>query len=212
MKVLITDTTMRDGHQSLLATRMRSIDMIRVAPTYAANLGGLFQRRVLGRGNLRRGLSLLAGMPLAAPARPARGPAQRDDPDAAARLERGGLHELSDNVVRTFVAQAAKSGVDVFRVFDSLNWVEKHARCDGRGDRGQQGLRGGDLLYGRPARSGAVEVRPEVLCQHGQGPEGRGRACAGAEGHGGAAQACLGPHPRQGAEGRGRPADPLPHA
>jgi pyruvate carboxylase len=40
--VLLTDTTMRDGHQSLLATRMRSIDMIRVAPAYAANLPGLF--------------------------------------------------------------------------------------------------------------------------------------------------------------------------
>ena len=41
-KVLITDTTMRDGHQSLLATRMRSIDMIKVAPAYAANLPQLF--------------------------------------------------------------------------------------------------------------------------------------------------------------------------
>jgi pyruvate carboxylase len=41
-RLLITDTTMRDGHQSLLATRMRSIDMIRVAPAYAANLPQLF--------------------------------------------------------------------------------------------------------------------------------------------------------------------------
>ncbi|MGR3434275.1 MAG: pyruvate carboxylase, partial [Shimia sp.] len=41
-QLLITDTTMRDGHQSLLATRMRSIDMIRVAPSYAANLPQLF--------------------------------------------------------------------------------------------------------------------------------------------------------------------------
>ncbi|HGG04466.1 MAG TPA: ATP-grasp domain-containing protein, partial [Aliiroseovarius sp.] len=41
-QLLLTDTTMRDGHQSLLATRMRSIDMIRVAPTYAANLPQLF--------------------------------------------------------------------------------------------------------------------------------------------------------------------------
>ena len=41
-KLLLTDTTMRDGHQSLLATRMRSIDMIKVAPAYAANLPQLF--------------------------------------------------------------------------------------------------------------------------------------------------------------------------
>ena len=71
-KVLVTDTTMRDGHQSLLATRMRSIDMIRVAPAYAANLPQLFSRRMLGRRDLRRGLPLPAGMPVAAAARPAR--------------------------------------------------------------------------------------------------------------------------------------------
>ena len=41
-QLLITDTTMRDGHQSLLATRMRSIDMITAAPSYAANLPQLF--------------------------------------------------------------------------------------------------------------------------------------------------------------------------
>jgi pyruvate carboxylase len=41
-RLLLTDTTMRDAHQSLLATRMRSIDMIRVAPAYAANLPQLF--------------------------------------------------------------------------------------------------------------------------------------------------------------------------
>ena len=40
--LLITDTTMRDGHQSLLATRMRSHDMVKIAPTYAANLSDLF--------------------------------------------------------------------------------------------------------------------------------------------------------------------------
>ena len=51
-RLLITDTTMRDGHQSLLATRMRSIDMIRVAPAYAANLPQLVQRRMLGRCDL----------------------------------------------------------------------------------------------------------------------------------------------------------------
>ena len=47
-QLLITDTTMRDGHQSLLATRMRSVDMIRVAPTYAANMSGLFSMECWG--------------------------------------------------------------------------------------------------------------------------------------------------------------------
>ncbi|MEO1285817.1 MAG: biotin carboxylase N-terminal domain-containing protein, partial [Pseudomonadota bacterium] len=47
-RLLITDTTMRDGHQSLLATRMRSIDMIKVAPSYAANLPQLFSMECWG--------------------------------------------------------------------------------------------------------------------------------------------------------------------
>jgi pyruvate carboxylase len=64
-------------------------------------------------------------MPLAAPARPARGHAQPDDADAAARRSNGvGYTNYPDNVVRFVVKQAAETGVDVFRVFDSLNWVE----------------------------------------------------------------------------------------
>ena len=47
-QLLITDTTMRDGHQSLLATRMRSHDMIKVAPAYAANLPQLFSMECWG--------------------------------------------------------------------------------------------------------------------------------------------------------------------
>ena len=93
-RLLVTDTTMRDGHQSLLATRMRSYDMIRVAPAYAHMLPAALQRRMLGRRHLRRRLPLPAGMPLAAPARPARGDAEPDDPDAAPRLERRRLHQL----------------------------------------------------------------------------------------------------------------------
>ena len=46
--MLVTDTTMRDGHQSLLATRMRSIDMIRVAPAYARGLPQLFSLECWG--------------------------------------------------------------------------------------------------------------------------------------------------------------------
>lgn len=53
-RLLITDTTMRDGHQSLLATRMRSIDMVTAAPVYAANSSGLFSVEMLGRRHLHR--------------------------------------------------------------------------------------------------------------------------------------------------------------
>ena len=66
-QLLITDTTMRDGHQSLLATRMRSIDMIKVAPSYAANLPQLFSVECWA-GQRSTCLSLFAGMPVAASA------------------------------------------------------------------------------------------------------------------------------------------------
>ena len=93
-QLLITDTTMRDGHQSLLATRMRSHDMIKVAPSLCRQPAAAFLGRMLGRCDLRCGLPLLAGMPLAAPARSARAHAQHHDANAAARLERRRLHQL----------------------------------------------------------------------------------------------------------------------
>ena len=71
-KLLVTDTTMRDGHQSLLATRMRSFDMIRGGAGLCPHAAAALQRRVLGRGDLRRRLPLPAGVPVAAAARPAR--------------------------------------------------------------------------------------------------------------------------------------------
>lgn len=51
-QLLLTDTTMRDGHQSLLATRMRSIDMIRAAPAYLKQPAATVQRGMLGRCDL----------------------------------------------------------------------------------------------------------------------------------------------------------------
>ena len=123
-RLLLTDTTMRDSHQSASGDA-DALD--RHDPRRARLCGqpaGTLQCRMLGRGHLRRGLPLLAGMPVAAPARPARGDAQPSDADAAAGVQRGGLHQLSRQRRAAFVHQAAETGVDVFRVFDSLNWVE----------------------------------------------------------------------------------------
>jgi len=123
-RLLITDTTMRDGHQSLLATRMRSVDMVRVAPAYAANMGGLFSVECWGGATFDVAYRFL-----------------QEDPWQRLRDIRAGLPNVmtqmllrgangvgytnyADNVVQGFVRQAALSGVDVFRVFDSLNWVE----------------------------------------------------------------------------------------
>ena len=123
-RVLVTDTTMRDAHQSLLATRLRTLDMTAIAPYYASLLPGLFSVECWGGATYDVAMRFL-----------------REDPwDRLAQLRarlpnlllqvllRGanavGYTNYPDNVVRFFVKLAAERGVDVFRIFDSLNWVE----------------------------------------------------------------------------------------
>ena len=123
-QVLFTDTTMRDAHQSLFATRMRTADMVAIAPYYARLLPGLFSMECWGGATFDVAMRFL-----------------KEDPwDRLSQLREAvpnilfqmllrasnavGYTNYADNVVRYFVQQAAAGGVDVFRVFDSLNWVE----------------------------------------------------------------------------------------
>ena len=123
-KLLITDTTMRDGHQSLLATRMRSLDMIRVAPSYAANLPDLFSVECWGGATFDVAYRFLQECPWQR-LRDLRARMPNLMTQMLLRASNGvGYTNYPDNVVQEFVRQAAESGVDVFRVFDSLNWVE----------------------------------------------------------------------------------------
>jgi pyruvate carboxylase len=123
-RLLLTDTTMRDGHQSLLATRMRSIDMIRVAPAYAANLPGLFSVECWGGATFDVAYRFLQECPWQR-LRDLRAAMPNVMTQMLLRASNGvGYTNYPDNVVRFFVKQAAETGVDVFRVFDSLNWVE----------------------------------------------------------------------------------------
>ncbi|WP_146346855.1 pyruvate carboxylase [Falsiphaeobacter marinintestinus] len=123
-QLLITDTTMRDGHQSLLATRMRSIDMIKVAPAYAANLPQLFSIECWGGATFDVAYRFLQECPW----QRLRDLRERLPNVMTQMLLRGsngvGYTNYPDNVVQEFVRQAAETGIDVFRVFDSLNWVE----------------------------------------------------------------------------------------
>jgi len=122
--LLLTDTTMRDAHQSLLATRMRSYDMIKVAPAYEARLKGLFSLECWGGATFDVAMRFLDECPWdrlehLREAMPSH---------LTQMLFRGsngvGYTSYPDNVVKSFIDRAAKSGMDVFRVFDSLNWVE----------------------------------------------------------------------------------------
>ncbi|WP_132696421.1 pyruvate carboxylase [Rhodovulum steppense] len=123
-RLLLTDTTMRDGHQSLLATRMRSIDMVRVAPAYAHNLPQLFSVECWGGATFDVAYRFLQECPW----QRLRDIRARMPNLMTQMLLRGangvGYTTYPDNVVQSFVKQAAETGVDVFRVFDSLNWVE----------------------------------------------------------------------------------------
>lgn len=123
-KLLITDTTMRDGHQSLLATRMRSIDMIRATPAYGANLPELFSIECWGGATFDVAYRFLQECPWQR-LRDIRAHLPNVMTQMLLRASNGvGYTNYPDNVVRFFVSRAAKTGVDVFRVFDSLNWVE----------------------------------------------------------------------------------------
>jgi pyruvate carboxylase len=122
-RVLLTDTSMRDAHQSLLATRFRTQDMTAIAPYYAALLPELFSVECWGGATFDVAMRFL-----------------REDPWARLADLRAAMPNLllqmlfrsanavgytnyPDNVVRYFVEQAAKAGIDVFRVFDCLNWT-----------------------------------------------------------------------------------------
>jgi pyruvate carboxylase len=123
-RLLITDTTMRDGHQSLLATRMRSIDMIRVAPAYAHQLPELFSVECWGGATFDVAYRFLQECPWQR-LRDIRAAMPNILTQMLLRGANGvGYTNYPDNVVQFFVKQAAESGVDIFRVFDSLNWVE----------------------------------------------------------------------------------------
>ena len=123
-KLLITDTTMRDAQQSLMATRVRTVDMVKIAPAVAMYGKDLFSLEMWGGATFDTAFRFL-----------------KEDPWE--RLEtlrnkipnilfqmliRGanavGYKNYPDNVIREFVKLSAQKGIDVFRIFDSLNWIE----------------------------------------------------------------------------------------
>lgn len=123
-KLLITDKSMRDAHQSLLATRVRSFDLVNIAPTYAALLPDLFSVECWGGATFDVAMRFskecpwerLQGLRAAMP---------NLLTQMLLRASNGvGYTNYPDNVIKYFVKQAAENGMDLFRVFDSLNWVE----------------------------------------------------------------------------------------
>jgi len=123
-EVLVTDTTMRDAHQSLLATRVRSYDIARIAGTYARALPQLLSLECWGGATFDVAMRFLTEDPWERLSR-----VREAAPNILLQmLLRGangvGYTNYPDNVVQHFVRQAAAGGIDLFRVFDCLNWVE----------------------------------------------------------------------------------------
>ena len=122
-RLLVTDTTMRDAHQSLLATRMRTYDMLQIAPRYARVHTGLFSLENWGGATFDTSMRFL-----------------KEDPwDRLTKLRERipnilfqmllrsasavGYTNYPDNVVYSFVKEAADAGMDIFRIFDANNWL-----------------------------------------------------------------------------------------
>jgi len=124
---LLTDTTYRDAHQSLLATRMRTQELVHAAETTNDILKGCFSMEMWGGATFDVAMRFLHECPWR------RLETLREAvPDVPFQmLLRGanavGYTNYPDNVVKRFCAQAASSGVDIFRVFDSLNYIEVRA-------------------------------------------------------------------------------------
>ncbi len=128
-KIHFTDTTMRDAHQSLLATRMRTIDMLKVAEGYAKNNPGIFSMEVWGGATFDVCLRFLQENPWERLAM-----LREAMPNILLQmLIRGsngvGYTAYPDNLIEKFVEKSWETGVDVFRIFDSLNWMESIAPC-----------------------------------------------------------------------------------
>jgi len=146
-KIQYTDTTFRDAHQSLLATRMRIFDLTKVAESYAKNHPQVFSMEVWGGATFDVCLRFL-----------------HEDPwDRLAQLRKAipnillqmlirgsngvGYTAYPDNVIEKFVEKSWETGIDIFRIFDSLNWMKNMAPCIGYVRKNTEALAEGSICY-----------------------------------------------------------------
>lgn len=122
-KIHYTDTTMRDAHQSLLATRMRTFDMLKVAESFAKNHPNTFSMEVWGGATFDVCMRFLHESPWTR-LRELRKAVPNILFQMLLRGSNGvGYKAYPDNLIEKFVEKSWENGVDIFRIFDSLNWV-----------------------------------------------------------------------------------------
>lgn len=122
-RVLVTDTTFRDAHQSLLATRVRTYDLATIAEATGKLGAGLFSLEMWGGATFDTSMRFLRESPWER----LQILRQRIPNILFQMLLRGanavGYTNYPDNVIQAFVKASAEQGIDVFRIFDSLNWL-----------------------------------------------------------------------------------------
>lgn len=146
-KIHYTDTTFRDAHQSLLATRIRTYDMMQVAEGFAKAHPQLFSMEVWGGATFDVCLRFLKEDPWQRLAN-----LRKAIPNILLQmLIRGcngvGYAAYPDNLIEAFVEKSWEKGVDVFRIFDSLNWMENIEPCIAMVRKKTGGLAEGALCY-----------------------------------------------------------------
>lgn len=123
--VLVTDTTFRDAHQSLLATRVRTKDMMNIASKTAEVFKDSFSLEMWGGATFDVAYNFLKENPWERLER-----LRKAIPNILFQIllrasNAVGYKNYADNVIEKFVKESANAGVDVFRIFDSLNWVDQ---------------------------------------------------------------------------------------
>ncbi|WP_299759555.1 pyruvate carboxylase [uncultured Pontibacter sp.] len=142
-----TDTTFRDAHQSLLATRMRSFDMLKIAEAYAKDHPQTFSMEVWGGATFDVCLRFLHEDPWDRLAQ-----IRKSVPNILLQmLIRGsngvGYKAYPDNLIESFVEKSWETGVDIFRIFDSLNWMKSIEPCINFVRKRTKGLAEGTICY-----------------------------------------------------------------
>ncbi len=122
-RLLVTDTTMRDAHQSLLATRMRTDDMLNIADAYARLTPDLFSLEMWGGATFDTSMRFLKECPWQRLV-----DLRERIPNILFQMllrasSAVGYSNFPDNVVKSFVYESSQAGIDVFRIFDALNWL-----------------------------------------------------------------------------------------
>jgi pyruvate carboxylase len=146
-RIHYTDTTLRDGHQSLLATRMRTRDMLKVAEAFAKKHPQTFSMEVWGGATFDVCMRFLKEDPWQRLAQ-----LRKAIPNVLLQMLIRGMNGVGyaaypDNLIEKFIEQSWETGVDIFRIFDSLNWMENIAPCIEMVRKRTGGIAEGTLCY-----------------------------------------------------------------